>query len=198
MSIRNELRGLFPTFEAKNDWKIKEAEDNLTKILSLIGEQPDREGLLKTPATWMKNLIQATEGYQSDPPVILSAAYPTTKTEINIRSNIEFSSIDEETLLPFTGEITIAYLPNGWEVGPSKLHGLVYCLSKRLQSRARLPQEIGEAISNALKPFGVGIICKSSGPYPVSSVEGKPGGWTITTYYFSGEITKENVENGRS
>jgi GTP cyclohydrolase I len=131
-------------------------------ILTGVGEDPDREGLLKTPERVEKALRFLTRGYEQDPVEVLNQAlFTVTYDEMVVVKDIDVYSLCEHHLLPFHGKAHVAYLPNGKVVGLSKIPRLVDIYARRLQVQERLTVEIAEAIEKAVKPRGVGVIVEA-------------------------------------
>ncbi|HET8550691.1 MAG TPA: GTP cyclohydrolase I FolE [Bryobacteraceae bacterium] len=131
-------------------------------VLAELGENPDREGLLRTPMRAEKALRFLTSGYETDLQTILNGALFTVKyDEMVIVKEIEFFSLCEHHLLPFFGKIHVAYLPKHTVIGLSKIPRIVDMFSRRLQVQERLTQEIAESIQEAVEPRGVGVICEA-------------------------------------
>jgi GTP cyclohydrolase I len=127
--------------------------------LALLGEDPDREGLLKTPARVAASLEWLTRGYDmSVYEVVGDALFAEAHTSMVMVRDIEFYSLCEHHMLPFFGRAHIAYLPNGKVVGLSKLPRLVEVFARRLQVQERMTEQIAEAIEEVLDPAGVGVV----------------------------------------
>jgi GTP cyclohydrolase I len=136
--------------------------DLVRGILAAVGEDPDREGLLKTPERVDKALKFLTRGYEQDPVEILNQAlFTVSYDEMVVVKDIDLYSLCEHHLLPFHGKAHVAYLPNGKVVGLSKIPRLVDIYARRLQVQERLTVEIAEAIQKAVKPRGVGVIVEA-------------------------------------
>lgn len=128
-------------------------------ILADLGENPEREGLLKTPERVAKSLQFLTSGYDVDPKDILkSALFHEDYSEMVIVKDIEVYSMCEHHILPFFGKAHVAYIPNGKIVGLSKIPRIVDVLSRRLQVQERLTLEIRDAIQETLEPLGVAVV----------------------------------------
>ena len=136
---------------------------NYEEILNLVGEDKTREGLLKTPERAAKVMKFLTEGYEKDPKQILqSAMFKEDYNEMVIVKDIELYSLCEHHLLPFFGKAHIAYIPNGYIVGLSKLPRIVDVFSRRLQVQERLTKQILDCINNTLNPKGVAVVIEAS------------------------------------
>jgi GTP cyclohydrolase I len=134
-----------------------------TDILSDIGEDPNREGLLKTPERVAKALQYLTHGYDLDPAEILnSALFQEEYSEMVIVKDIEVYSMCEHHMLPFFGKAHIAYIPDGTIVGLSKIPRVVDAFARRLQVQERLTIEIRDCIQATLKPKGVAVVIECS------------------------------------
>lgn len=128
-------------------------------ILSAIGEDPEREGLLKTPQRCAEAMKFLTRGYEQDVGKILNGAvFEEGYDDMVLVRDIEYYSLCEHHLLPFFGKVHVAYIPNGKIVGLSKIPRLVDMFARRLQVQERLTKEIAEALEEALHPRGVGVI----------------------------------------
>ena len=133
------------------------------EILNLVGEDKTREGLLKTPERATKAMKFLTEGYEKDAKQILqSAMFEEDYNEMVIVKDIELYSLCEHHLLPFFGKAHIAYIPNGYIVGLSKLPRIVDVFSRRLQVQERLTKQILDCINNTLNPKGVAVVIEAS------------------------------------
>ena len=135
---------------------------HVREMLAALGEDPDREGLQKTPERVEKAMRFLTRGYGQDPDEILNQAlFTVTYDEMVVVKDIDLYSMCEHHLLPFAGKAHVAYLPNGKVVGLSKIPRLVDIYARRLQVQERLTVEIAEAIQKAVKPRGVGVIIEA-------------------------------------
>ena len=138
-------------------------KSNYENILNLVGENKDREGLLKTPERAAKAISFLTEGYDKNPHKILkSAMFKESYSEMVIVKDIELYSLCEHHLLPFFGKAHIAYIPNGQIVGLSKLPRVVDVFSRRLQVQERLTEQILDCINETLSPKGVAVVIEAS------------------------------------
>ncbi|MGA7616507.1 MAG: GTP cyclohydrolase I FolE [Thermoanaerobaculia bacterium] len=131
-------------------------ERAVATLLTLIGEDPGREGLIDTPRRVIKAWREMTSGYGEDPGEILARTFEETSDELVLLRGISFHSICEHHLLPFHGTATVGYLP-GRVVGISKLARLVDCFARRLQIQERMTRQIATAIEEHLAPRGVGV-----------------------------------------
>ncbi|MDB5038946.1 MAG: cyclohydrolase [Bacteriovoracaceae bacterium] len=141
----------------KNEMTLK-AEEAIAELIKLIGENPEREGLLKTPHRFVKAFVELTSGYSDDPKKILASTFTDTCDEMVVVREIPFWSLCEHHMLPFHGVATVGYLPKGKIIGLSKIARLVHCFAKRLQVQERLTQEIANALMEAVQPHGVGVV----------------------------------------
>ena len=137
-------------------------EELAREMLARLGEDPDREGLLKTPERVHKAMQHLTKGYQEDAEAILKGALFTVNyDEMVIVKDIEMFSLCEHHMLPFFGKVHVAYIPNGKVIGLSKMPRLVELFSRRLQVQERLTTQIAETIQEVIKPQGVGVVCEA-------------------------------------
>jgi GTP cyclohydrolase IA len=137
-------------------------EENIKDLLSYVGEDPSREGLLKTPERFVRAFSQFTSGYkQSVSKIINGALFDVSYSEMVIIKNIEFYSLCEHHLVPFFGKCHVAYLPNKKIVGLSKIPRIVDMFARRLQVQERLTNQISECLNTELKPHGVGVVIES-------------------------------------
>ncbi|MCE4562972.1 GTP cyclohydrolase I FolE [Maribellus sp. CM-23] len=145
-----------------NDESIKELSGHYEKILEIIGEDPTREGLNKTPERVAKAMQFLLQGYQTDPVEILqSAMFKEDYRQMVIVKDIEIYSMCEHHLLPFFGKAHVAYIPNGTITGLSKIARVVDVFARRLQVQERLTMQIKECIQDTLKPLGVAVVIEA-------------------------------------
>lgn len=137
----------------------EEFEEAITKVLELLGEDPQREGLLKTPSRVAKALKFLTEGYRQNPEEILNQAlFTTSNDEMVLLRDIEFYSMCEHHMLPIIGRAHVAYIPDGKVVGLSKIPRIVNVYARRLQIQEQMTEQIADAILKTIKPKGVAVV----------------------------------------
>jgi GTP cyclohydrolase I len=137
----------------------KEFENAIKKILTISGEDPTREGLIKTPLRVYKSYQYLLGGYDMDALAILQEAlFNTTNDQMVVVKDIEFYSMCEHHILPIIGKAHIAYIPNGKVVGLSKIPRVVDVFARRLQIQEQLTEQIADAINDAIAPKGVGVV----------------------------------------
>ncbi len=145
------------------------SDDNLSRlaehyreVLSLLGEDPGREGLQKTPLRVAKAMQTLTRGYHEDPEaMLLSARFKEDYSQMVIVKDIDFFSLCEHHILPFYGKVHVAYIPNGYITGLSKIARVVDCFSHRLQVQERMTLQIKDCIQRALNPLGVMVVVEA-------------------------------------
>ena len=140
----------------------KEWEATIRLLLRLLGEDPNREGLRRTPLRVKQSLQHLTAGYTRDPKKILARTFRVKHDEMVIVKDIDFYSLCEHHLLPFFGKCHIAYMPDKRILGLSKIPRLVDAFAHRLQVQERLTVQIAEAINEHLKPLGVACVIEAS------------------------------------
>lgn len=176
-----------------NPDKVARIASHYSEILTLLGEDPSRQGLLKTPERVAKALQYLTHGSDLDPAAILrSAMFEEEYSQMVVVKDIEVYSLCEHHMLPFFGKAHVAYIPNGHIVGLSKIPRVVDIYARRLQVQERLTNEIRDCIQNTLNPMGVAVVieCKHlcmcmRGVQKQNSV--------TTTSAFTGEFAKERT-----
>ncbi|MDR1089502.1 MAG: GTP cyclohydrolase I FolE [Prevotella sp.] len=135
---------------------------NYKKIISLLGEDPDREGLLKTPDRVAKAMQFLTKGYRENPEEILKKAlFKEDYRQMVIVKDIDFYSLCEHHMLPFWGKAHVAYIPNGYITGLSKIARVVDVFARRLQVQERMTLQIKECIQSTLNPLGVMVVIEA-------------------------------------
>ena len=146
-----------------NQEKIAELMVHYREILRLLGEDPEREGLIKTPERVAKAMSFITKGYAQDPIAILqSAMFKEEYQQMVLVKDIELFSVCEHHMLPFIGKAHVAYIPNGYITGLSKIARVVECFARRLQVQERLTVQIRDCIQQALDPIGVAVVIEAS------------------------------------
>lgn len=174
---------------------VDQIAEHYKAIITLLGEDPNREGLLKTPQRAAKALIENTRGYNEDAQLTLkSAIFQDPGSQMVIVNDIEFYSLCEHHILPFFGTVSIGYLPNGSIVGLSKLARVVDTFSRRLQVQERLSTEICQAVTQALDTRGVIVVCKAQHLCMKMRGAEKQHSYT-TTMHYQGEFEDINLRN---
>lgn len=149
--------------EVYNDRAIDIMSQSYRSLLDTIGEDSSREGLIKTPERAAKAMAFLTQGYHVDAHQILnSAKFKEDYKQMIIVKDIEFYSLCEHHILPFIGKVHIAYIPNGYITGLSKLARVVEAFSRRLQVQERLTVQIHDCIKEVLRPLGVAVVVEAS------------------------------------
>ena len=160
------------------------------EIISLLGEDKNREGLLKTPERVAKAMQYLTQGYEIDGRAIInSAKFHEHYSEMVIVKDIELYSLCEHHMLPFIGKAHVAYIPNGWITGLSKIARVVDCYSRRLQVQERLTDQILNCVQDALQPLGVAVVIEAKHMCMMMRGVQKQNSVT-TTSAFSGQFEK--------
>lgn len=168
---------------------------NYENVLHLLGEDEKREGLLKTPERLAKAMQYLTQGYQQDAKAIInSAKFHEEVSEMVIVKDIELYSMCEHHMLPFFGKAHIAYIPNGWITGLSKIARVVDVYARRLQVQERLTIEIMHAIKETLDPLGVAVIIEAKHLCMMMRGVQKQNSVT-TTSAFDGEFQKDSTRS---
>ena len=143
--------------------RIEKLSYHYREILSLLGEDPTREGLLKTPERVAKAMAFITKGYAQDPvQIVTSAIFREEYKQMVLVKDIELFSLCEHHLMPFVGKAHVAYIPNGYITGLSKIARVVECYARRLQVQERLTVQIRDCIQRALNPIGVAVVIEAS------------------------------------
>ncbi|QWX85385.1 GTP cyclohydrolase I FolE [Cellulophaga sp. HaHaR_3_176] len=172
-----------------------EVKQNYSAILSEIGEDVSREGLMKTPERASKAMLFLTQGYKQDPVEILKGAmFKEDYDDMVIIKDIELYSLCEHHMLPFFGKAHIAYIPNGHIVGLSKIPRVVDVFARRLQVQERLTHDILECLNDTLKPKGVAVVIEASHMCMMMRGVQKQNSVT-TTSGFRGQFEKQETRN---
>ena len=166
--------------------------ENYKEVLDLLGENSNREGLMKTPERLAKAMQYLTQGYQLDAKAIInSAKFHEPVSEMIVVKDIEVYSMCEHHMLPFFGKAHVAYIPNGWITGLSKIARVVDVYARRLQVQERLTVEIMNAIKETLNPLGVAVVIEAKHLCMMMRGVQKQNSVT-TTSAFDGEFQKNS------
>ena len=170
---------------------IEELKVHYREILRLLGEDPEREGLLKTPERVAKAMSFITKGYTEDPVAILhSAIFREEYKQMVLVKDIELYSVCEHHMLPFYGKAHVAYIPNGYITGLSKIARVVECFARRLQVQERMTVQIRDCIQQTLHPLGVAVVIEAA--HTCMQIRGVQKANAITTTSaFSGVFLKD-------
>jgi GTP cyclohydrolase I len=178
------------TMENENGTSWQEMTEHFKEIITQVGEDASREGLIKTPERAAKAMEFLTQGYQQDAAQILkSAMFKEEYSEMVLVKDIEMYSLCEHHMLPFFGKAHIAYIPNGHIVGLSKLPRVVDVFARRLQVQERLTHEIVNCIQDTLQPLGVAVVIEACHMCMMMRGVQKQNSVT-TTSAFTGEFEK--------
>ena len=154
--------GGYIKIEKYNTKTLKKLADNYKQIIELLGEDPEREGLKNTPVRTAKAMQFLTYGYNLNPEkIVQEAMFKEEYQHMVIVKDIEIYSLCEHHILPFIGKAHVAYIPNGYIVGISKIARVVEAYSRRLQVQERLTKQIRDCIHNTLKPLGVAVVIEA-------------------------------------
>lgn len=168
---------------------------NYADIIKLLDENPEREGLKKTPERMAKAMQYMTQGYHLDANAIInSAKFHEEVSEMIVVKDIEIYSMCEHHMLPFIGKAHIAYIPNGWITGLSKIARVVDVFARRLQVQERLTIQIKDAIKNTLNPLGVAVVIEAKHLCMMMRGVQKQNSST-TTSAFDGEFQKDSTRS---
>lgn len=168
---------------------------NYKEAIGLLGEDPEREGLIKTPERVAKAMQFLTQGYQQDAKAILnSAKFHEDVSEMIVVKDIELFSMCEHHMLPFFGKAHVAYIPNGWITGLSKVARVVDVYARRMQVQERLTIQIKDAIKETLNPLGVAVVIEAQHLCMMMRGVQKQNSVT-TTSAFDGEFHKNSTRS---
>jgi GTP cyclohydrolase I len=190
----DKLEG-YVKIDSYNQDKIERIASHYKEILSDLGEDPSREGLLQTPVRVAKALQFLTHGYDAKPAEILkSAMFKEDYSQMVVVKDIEVFSMCEHHMLPFFGKAHIAYIPNGYIVGLSKIPRVVDSFARRLQVQERLTNEIRDCIQDTLNPAGVAVVIECK--HLCMSMRGiQKQNSVTTTSAFTGEFVNETTRS---
>lgn len=179
---RNTHNGQTAQIKATSEAAKEKMMEAVYTMLECVGEDPEREGLLKTPKRVAEAMQYLTSGYnQSLEDLVNGAIFDEGHNEMVLVRDINFFSLCEHHMLPFMGRAHVAYIPNQKVVGLSKLARIVEMYARRLQVQERLTRQIAEAVQEILEPQGVAVVMEAS--HMCMSMRGvqKPGSWTVTS-----------------
>ena len=171
--------------------RIEGLKECCSKMLSLMGEDVEREGLVKTPERVARAILDTTAGYAEDPEAILRGAmFKEDYSQMVIVKDIDFYSLCEHHILPFFGKVHVAYIPNGTITGLSKIARVVETFARRLQVQERLTTQIRDCIQDTLNPLGVAVVIEAS--HTCMTLRGvQKANAVTTTSAFSGIFLKD-------
>lgn len=187
----NNHEGNYQRIEKYNNEVTDQLSAHYKDILTILGENPQREGLEKTPLRVAKAMQFLVQGYEMDPEAILkSAMFKEEYRQMVVVKDIELFSMCEHHMLPFIGKAHVAYIPNGYITGLSKIARVVEAFSRRLQVQERLTTQIKECIQNTLHPMGVAVVIEAQ--HLCMQMRGVQKQHSVTTTSdFTGAFTRE-------
>ncbi len=185
----------YEKIEQWNPEKLEKLEYHYKEILKLIGEDPEREGLLKTPLRVGKAIQFLTQGMDVDPKeILLSAMFKEDYRQMVIVKDIELYSLCEHHMIPFIGKAHVAYIPNGYITGLSKIARVVEAFARRLQVQERLTTQIKDCIQDTLNPLGVAVVIEAK--HLCMSMRGVQKQNSVTTTSdFTGAFRNQETRN---
>ncbi len=191
--LPNKQQGNYQRTDTYDDKVTERLSELYKESLSLLGEDVTREGLLKTPLRVAKSMQYLTQGYNTDPKeILLSAMFKEEYQQMVLVKDIELYSLCEHHLLPFIGRAHVAYIPNGYITGLSKIARVVEVYSRRLQVQERLTVQIRDCIQETLNPLGVAVIIEAQ--HLCMQMRGvQTQNSTTTTSAFTGAFNKKET-----
>lgn len=194
MNTKKEMFG-YERIDTFAPEKLEKLKHHYSEILNLIGEDSQREGLIDTPLRVAKSIQFLTQGYDHDPEeILLSAKFKEDYREMVIVKDIEIFSMCEHHMIPFIGKAHVAYIPNGYITGLSKIARVVEAYARRLQVQERLTSQIKDAIQNTLNPLGVAVVIEAK--HLCMAMRGVQKQNSVTTTSdFTGAFTKQETRN---
>ena len=168
-----------------------DGQQGVRALLTMMGENPQREGLLRTPERVCEALAEMTAGYALDPAEVLATTFGESYDEMVVIKDYPFVSLCEHHLLPFSGVAKVAYIPVDRVVGLSKLGRLVDCFARRLQIQERLTKQIGEALDEVLAPEGSAVVLRAT--HQCMAYRGVNKSAEMVTSYVSGAFRDDGV-----
>jgi len=177
----------------RNITRVESIENAVQDVLEAVGEDPAREGLVGTPNRVARMYGELLSGYGVDPTELLNGAlFDVEHEQMVVVTNIEFQSLCEHHMLPFTGLAHVAYVPDGKVVGLSKIPRIVDMYARRLQIQERMTKQIAETVSTLVEPLGVGVIV--TGSHMCSTIRGvRKQSSRMTTYFMTGSLKSDNL-----